>query len=152
MSVLGSVEMTHKGADCRHRARSFRGLCSSIACILQVLWCLDTIGVQFVDMPVFVQCQVPRVQVLQNWRSAAARFRTTWGRVLRRVNSSPASLGLGPRRGRFAWQRSWEDDQLFRVLLCEVVQAVLPRKCAQLSCVSTLHGRVETRGEVCVVC
>ena len=39
---------------------------------------------QFVDMPVFVQRQVLRVQVMQNWEYAAAHFRTTCVRVLRR--------------------------------------------------------------------
>ena len=77
--------MTHSGADCPYRARSFRGNCWSSqqisgnawACVHQVLWFLDTIGTQFVDMPVFVQRQIPRIHVVQSWRSAAARFRTT---------------------------------------------------------------------------
>ena len=42
---------------------------------------LGTIGMHFVNMPVFVQRQVPRVQVLQN---CAARFRTACVRVFRR--------------------------------------------------------------------
>ena len=51
---------------------------------------------QFVDIPVFVQRQVPRVQVMQNWRRAAVRFRTTCVRVLRRGVQFVNIVDVGP--------------------------------------------------------
>ena len=51
---------------------------------------------QFVDVPVFVQRQVPRVQVLQNWGSAAAHFRSTRVRVLHGGVQFVINADVGP--------------------------------------------------------